>query len=131
MAEHPFNSYPEDRREKRKRVRVEGNIWVMRVPNPYSYNPGSIMAEIIRRPVRRKKIVGKGLFGKRLKTVTVWERIPDDPEIPVDQVEEWARQAVEYINANLDVDYTHETRMLRVERANPAICFETSMIPEH
>jgi hypothetical protein len=130
MAQHAFNAYPEDRREKRKGVKVEGNIWVMRIPNPYSYNPGSTMAEIIRRPVRRKRIVGKGLFGKRLRTVTVWERIPDDPEIPIEQIEEWARQAVEYINANLDVDYPYEARMVEIGRANPAVCFETRMIPK-
>jgi hypothetical protein len=126
MSSHGFRAYPEDRYEERPFIKSDKRIWVMVVTSQYQFV--SSETEIIRRPV--KKIVKRGWFRKP-KEITVWERVPDDPRIPQEQVEEWARNAVEYINRNLDADFPKPIKLLGVRRGTPSITFERMDIPEY
>lgn len=121
MARHDFDEYPEDRygpRIPKVRLHEDDNIWVAWVTKPTSHHPQGGHPMLIRRPVKK-------LFRK-----VRWERIPDDPKISVEQVERWAREAIHYINANLDVDFPHALRFFDVDRGN-WITFEDDKIPKY
>jgi hypothetical protein len=130
MTRHAFITYPEDRYVGRPMVTVRKKIWIMRISNPYHHSPyKSSMAEIIRMPVKKRKLVRTGRFKWGFRYTTVWRRIPDDPRIPKEQIMEWARQSVDHINANLDADYAHVTKLFGVDRGEPWIVFDDDKIP--
>lgn len=131
MARHSFNAYPEDRYNdipEAKNTKYNGYMWMMCYTVPTSQNPRGGHSEIIRRPV--EVIEKRGLFRKPIKSIE-WRRIDDDPRIPRKQVEEWARQAIEYINANLDADFPRPIEFADVRRGSPSITFETDLIPKY
>jgi hypothetical protein len=131
MAVHSFNAYPEDRYGNIpmvKPTKYSGKLWLMCYTIPTSHHPQGGHFEIIRRPV--EVIERKGFFRRPEKKI-VWQRIDDDPKIPIEQVEEWAREAVNYINSNLDADFPREIKFSSVHRGSARITFETDLIPKY